>query len=396
MPILDDDGLRAALSAGEVNALTIDTNIFDEKQLHLNSVTLRSLARLSGHGFRFMLADTVAREVIGHLDDAASQALRSAKKAIGQALHVFETKDPTRDQLLDKITKGRNPTQAAQEQFSVYVKDTGCEILNDRELVDTATLFEDYFAKRAPFGAGKKKTEFPDALALNALERTATDHDIGILVVSKDGDWSAFCKNSERLYLVPNIERALALVANAPPILRRSVFDWLEGEVDGTSDLMSHLTSKVEVIEFDANATPSMGGCELYAWAGELESVALPLEDEIDIIEVEPRENGEELGLVVSLPLVLIVKIPVEVNFSFWDGVDKESIPMGGRTIEVREDIDTEVIIVIDVQGQGTGREDITLVDVEVSTKDYYIDLGEIDVFEPEDYCPYDEEPLVE
>ncbi len=396
MPILSENELRTRLAAGNINVLTIDTCIFDEKKLQLNSGTLQALTRLSDRGFRFMLSDTVAIEVVNHLRDAVFQALKSANNGVDLALRAFEAKEPTRDEILDTITKGRTPEQAAQEQFDNYIKDANCEILNDRELVDTATLFEDYFSGQPPFGTGKKKNEFPDALALKALERTAMDHSLGILVVSKDGDWSKFCSSSERLYLVRDIERALALVANAPPVLRKSILGWLEDEANEPLKLRSHLASSVELIEIRANAIPSIGECELHVWAGELESVALPLEDQIDIIEFESRAEKEDLRLVVSLPLVLIVKIPIEINFLFWDSVDKEYVSMGGRTIEISEEIDTEAIITVYVQDQGAEEENITFVDVEISTKDYDIDLGEIDVFEPEDYWPYDEGPLVE
>ena len=188
MPILDEDELRTLLSEGGIAALTVDTSIFDEKQLQLNSATLQALARLNGRGFLFVLANTVGKEVIRHLEEAASQSFISARKGIGQALRAFGTKDPTRDELLNQITGGRTPTLVAQEYFDQYTKDSGCEILDDAGLVDTGTLFRDYFARRAPFGAGKKKSEFPDALALNALERTAVDRGISILVVSKDFD----------------------------------------------------------------------------------------------------------------------------------------------------------------------------------------------------------------
>ena len=106
-------------------------------------------------------------------------------------------------------------------------------------------------------------------------------------------------------------------------------------------ELGSHLSSKVEAIEVDASAIPSIGECELYAWAGELESIAWPREDEIDIIEFTPHEDRKGFRLIVSLPLILFVKMSVEVSFSFWDGVDKESLPLGGRTIELDEEIDT-------------------------------------------------------
>ena len=394
MPILDEDKLRTLLSEGSITALTIDTSIFDEKRLILNSATLQALARLNGRGFHFVLANTVGEEVIGHLKTAALQAFRSARKGIGQALRVFETKEPTRDQLLEKITGGRTPEQAAKEHFDLYVVEAGCEILEDADLVNTEKLFEDYFAERAPFAPGKKKTEFPDALALNALERTAVDRKTGILVVAKDNGWKNFCRNSTQLYLVPDLERALALVANAPPVLKKSILDWLEAKAGEGAEFRSYMDNIVESMEFSANAIPSRGECELYVWAGELQSIALPREDEIDIIEFEPQEPETAFTLIVSLPLVLVTNIPVEVSFSFWDSIDKESVSMGGRTVEIVEEIDTMATITFDICGQGTEQEEMSLVDVEIDAKEYEVDLGEIDVFEPEDYYLDDEEAV--
>lgn len=393
MPILDQDELRTLLSNGGITALTVDTNIFDEKQLQLNSATLQALSRLNGRGFLFMLTDTVCKEVLAHLEEVASQSFRSTRKEIGKALRVFETRKPTRDQILDLITGSRTPDQVAQEHFRKYLTDSGCEILDDAGLVDTASLFEDYFSARAPFGSGKKKSEFPDALALNALERTATNRAMGILVVSKDSDWEKFCRNSAQLYLVEDIERALALVANAPPVLRKSVFGWLENEAAEGDELRSHLVKFVELMELDATAYPSSGECELEIWAGELQGIAWPRENDIDIIEVEPQEDAKEVNLVVSLPLVLDVKVPVDINFFVWDSFDRESIPMGGRTLEVNRQFDTEAIITFNIREQEAERPQISFVDIEIDIRDYHIELGEVSPFEPEDYYLDDEEP---
>ena len=393
MPILAQDELRMLLPKGEITALTVDTNIFDEKQLQFSSATLQTLGRLNGRGFLFMLTSTVCKEVTGHLEEAASQSFRSAKKEIGKALRVFETKEPTREEILDQITGGRTPDQVSQEHFNQYLKDAGCEILDDAELVDTASLFDDYFAARAPFGSGKKKSEFPDALALNALERTATNRAIGILVVSKDGDWENFCRNSRQLFLVEDIERALALVANASPVLRKSVFDWLEDVEGGRLELRSRIDKMVEFMEFDVTAYPSAGECELDVWAGELQDIVWPRENDIDIIEVEPQEGGNGLNLVVSLPLVLDVKIPIDISFFIWDSFDKESIPMGGRTVEVDQQINTEAIITFNIDEHGTETAQVALVDVEIDTREYRIQLGEVDLLDPEDCYLSDEEP---
>lgn len=390
MPIVDEDKLRSLLSDGEIDALTVDTCIFDEKQLQLNSPPLQTLAKLNGRGFRFVLPNTVGNEVTRHLEEEASKSLKAARREIGQALRSFGTRDPTRDELLDQITGDRTPTQVGEEDFGQYVKDSGCEILNDTALVDTETLFGDYFAGRAPFGTGKKKDEFPDALALNALERTAIDRGIGILVVSKDRDWREFCRNSIHLYLITDIERALAVVADAPRVLRKFVHDCLEDEARGGADLRSHVEEKVQHMDFSANAYPSRGECELDVWSGELQGIQLPEENEIDIIEFEWQDEGNRQRLVVSLPLVLVTKIPVDVKFYIWDSIDKESFPMGGRTIEVDEEIATEATITFEVYNQGTEDEEIVFVDVEIDANYHEVELGEVDVFEPED-CDFDD-----
>ena len=88
--------------------------------------------------------------------------------------------------------------------------------------------------------------------------------------------------------------------------------------------------------------------------------------------------------------------IPVDVGFSIWDGIDKESVPMGGRMVEVNEVIHTEATITFNIHDQGTEEEEIAFMDVEIDTKEYHVDLGEIDLFEPEDYYPGDEEPVGE
>ena len=396
MPILDENVLRALLSKGEITALTVDTNIFYEMQFQLNSATLQALVRLNARAFPFLLANTVCKEVTSHIERSTSQAFILARKGIGQALHAFETKKPTRHQLLAQITGGRNPKQVAQEKFRQYLNDAGCEILDDEGLVDTGSLFEDYFAARAPFGAGKKKSEFPDALALNALERTATNRAIGILVVSKDRDWEKFCRRSKNLYLVKDLDRALGLVADAPPVLKKSVLDWLESEAAAGDEVRSRLAKLVEFMELDASAYPSSGECDLDIWAGELQDITWHPENDIDVIEYEPQEDAKALNLVVSVPIVLDVKIPIDISFSVWDGFDKESVPMGSRWVEVAEQIDTQAVITFNIDEPGTERAELTFLDVEINAMAHHVDLGEIDLFEPEDYYLEDQEQVGE
>ena len=43
MPIVDDEQLKAYLAAGRVTAIAVDTNIFDQERLQLNSASMQAL-----------------------------------------------------------------------------------------------------------------------------------------------------------------------------------------------------------------------------------------------------------------------------------------------------------------------------------------------------------------
>lgn len=65
------------------------------------------------------------------------------------------------------------------------------------------------------------------------------------------------------------------------------------------------------------------------------------------------------------------------------EGTDREAIKMGGRSIEV--DLDERVTITVDVHNFGTEDQEIVLDECEVEDRVREIELGEIDLFEPED-----------
>jgi hypothetical protein len=287
MPIIEDSELSLLLADGRINAISIDTNIFDEKGLQLNSAALQAIRRLSDLHFDFLLSATVAREIRRHLERATTDSLRAAKKAVGIALGAFETQTPTRDDILDWISGGQTAVEAAQRRFDNYLAITNCMVLDDTSLVDTATIFDAYFANEPPFGAGAKKNEFPDALALWALERVAEQRDKGIMVVSKDGDWDAFCKKSKLLYLVPDIERALSLIKHPPVVLRAALTQWLGEGGDGKSDIFPHLARAVEYLEFSVN------GCCLTRVSG------------ITSLAVNIRHCGDKCCLYIALAGVM-------------------------------------------------------------------------------------------
>jgi hypothetical protein len=76
----------------------------------------------------------------------------------------------------------------------------------------------------------------------------------------------------------------------------------------------------------------------------------------------------------------------VELSFSVWDSVDRESVGMGGRTVDVDREQDARVTVTIDLQKVGEEDEEVELVETELDLTSLDVDLGEVDVFDREDY----------
>ncbi len=386
MPIPPENELLDLLRNQTISALTIDTNIFDEKGLQLSAAPLATVAILNSRPFDFLLSGTVAKEILSHLEKRAEDALRTARKAIGEALFAFETAQPTRDQLLDQITGTQTANAAAQARLAQYVQDTGCEILSDEDLVTTKEIFDGYFSGQAPFGVGKKKDEFPDALALHALEAAASVHETSFLVVSKDGDWRKFCEQSQRLYLVPELETALALLNDPPLVVRQSILGWLAADGDGRAEIRNELEGVVTNLDVDVNGYATSGEMEAIPYDPELRNVEWADNADVDIIETSERDEQGVVTAVLSLPLQIDLRIHVDLNFSVWDSIDRESISMGGRTVEVDETHDIRATVTVRLHDLGGEDQEIEFESCEIDLNNIDLELGDVEVFEPEDY----------
>lgn len=386
MPIAPENELLDLLRNQTISALTIDTNIFDEKGLQLSAAPLATVAILNNRSFDFLLSGTVAKEILGHLEKRAEDALRTARKAIGEALYAFETVQPTRDQLLDQITGAQTASGAAQARFAQYAQNTGCEILPDEDLVTAKELFDGYFGGQAPFGTGKKKDEFPDALALHALESTASVREKSFLVVSKDSDWRKFCEQSQRLYFISELETALALLNDPPLVVRQSVLGWLAADSDGRAEIRNELEVVITNLDVDVNGYATSGEMEAIPYGTELRNVEWADDADVDIIETsDPDEHGI-VTAVLSMPLQIDLRVHVELNFSVWDSVDREAVSMGGRTVEVDEMHDVRATVTVRMHDLGSEDQEIEFASCEIDLNNIDLELGDVDVFEPEDY----------
>src|SRR5262245_13827226 len=181
----------AGFTSMQYDALTLDTNIFDENGCNLEAAMLGQLSQFKEGSVQLVLSEIVAKELSGHLERKAKELAAKLGSTIEQAIkNGLLTDEAATDSRLRPVA----PLEAVKKRVSAFIEKTGLRIIpaNGAEINE---LIKRYFAPSAPFeGSGKKKNEFPDAIALLSIEKWAKDNKKKILAVSKDGGWKVFTK----------------------------------------------------------------------------------------------------------------------------------------------------------------------------------------------------------
>lgn len=86
----------------------------------------------------------------------------------------------------------------------------GGVILESEGRISLRELRDRYFTPLAPFTERDgKKSEFPDAIALMALEHFAREQQSMVLAVSRNGDWHDFAVPSAHIIVVDDLAKML-------------------------------------------------------------------------------------------------------------------------------------------------------------------------------------------
>lgn len=93
------------------------------------------------------------------------------------------------------------------------------------DLIDVGPIFSKYFKKEKPFGEGKKKYEFPDAILLVLIENWCIKNNQKTYLISSDTD----ILNIKSDYIIPvqNIGKFLGFV-NRQELIDAEKFEWIE------------------------------------------------------------------------------------------------------------------------------------------------------------------------
>jgi hypothetical protein len=369
------DDIKREVAGGGITAISLDTSVFDGQRLGLEYGLLKRMGQFKGGDAKFVLSDVVVQEVLRHLMEAASKGQADTRKALKTVGHTWAVSSEVLNGSFDILFGDRTADAVAQERLDGFLKSTNAVIAKADGSVRVGDLVSRYFDRQPPFAQKEAaKHEFPDALALLTLEAWAENEDTKILVVSKDGDWTAFCEESEWLVATDDIGVALSafqreVAQYTCQLLTQKLFG---GDPMGLEEAVSRALEdqswKIDFVVdadseffFEENSiSPDITFEEIRVFA--------------DGAALEPVEYGDDF-LVARVTAVVEAEITAEFSFKHWDGIDKEYMSMGSGTATTRKGFDVDVLVTF----QGELPDNVDIDDVEVIEKRERAYFGDIE-----------------
>jgi hypothetical protein len=361
----------------EYDAITIDSNIFDENALNLEGGMLQQLNQFGEGSAEFILSEIVVREVHRHLTIQAQKAKDASLAAIKKTGQTALLDVKSIAELNAIYANALDPSKAALERLIRFMAYSGCERI-DVAKADMARLLSMYFESTAPFeGSGNKKNEFPDAIALITLEDWAKKNKKKILAISKDVGWQNFAETSDWIDVEKELPAALQKFqqhVDKAQIVVAALLDDLDGgsQKERGKKLEAYIESQL------ANLIPYAEAGAAYDFDSDFVSLSL--------VAIKFLRDGEDFNFhIVRIgreKIVARVGVNIVANasatFRFFIRDEGGSIPIGSSHETVQVGFNAGILITL-VGNFAEGPSGYDLEDVELVDAIDNVDFGDVD-----------------
>ncbi|MEH2467815.1 PIN domain-containing protein [Nostoc sp.] len=353
---------------------------FSDILLKLESGLLKQLGQFSDTSIKIIISEVVKNELLNHLEEKPKSLYTDIGRFLKDAqIHCQFEGDI--DYIKRLLFQGRKPEEIAYNRLENFIETTSIEIIQAQGNVEVFELLNKYFKNESPFaGTGKKKNEFPDAMALMSLESWAEKNGKKVLVISEDSDWKQYCTDSQNLVLIKSLSECFELFQQAKPynICRQLSEKYYQGELTLMKDaITSALEDKFYELNFYIEASSP------YQYEDEITNVRHK-QNELKIIK-EPNIifrpiHFDNDTLVVEAKSSIDISVECTFYFTTWDSIDKEEVAIGTNTIEKEQNLDVTVLLTL-IDESEKFDEEIEVNEIEITTTEIriYFDCVEPD-----------------
>ncbi len=381
--------IKHEISDGIIKAITLDTNIFDGKQNGLEYGLLKRLQQFKDSETIFVLSDIVVQEIGAHIRKSAADAQSSIKNSLKEAANSWILSKETRINIAQSIWGDDTPETISKKRLDDFIEKTGAVVVKAMDHVAVDNLVNRYFSCLPPFeNKESKKYEFPDALALISIESWATQNESKVLVVTNDGGWKAYCKESTWLVAISDLGDALGLFQRETA---QYACQLLSEEVRSTDKLCLVRTIEDAIYNQESKFDFAPDACSTFNFDWDWPEYALEFVQihgiDNDEILFEPIEFGDDY-LVALVKVDVNVDISCDYTFSVYDSIDKDYMQIGSVTTSTTEDFVAEVLVTF----KGTMPHCTSIEEVEVVKQRVNVDFGNIEPDWGDDHDQYNDE----
>lgn len=326
------------------DALTLDAQTIEQQGFHFDAGLLAQLKQFANGPTEVIISVVCVSEVLKHLSERTRSAKDRLETAHKQAVEVGLKEHGT-----SAFAEGQpDARDIAKQRLETFINEIGAQLVHVDD-VRMRDLFQMYFNAVPPFAAtGKKKSEFPDAVALLSLEAWAKTQGKRILAVSADSDWLAFGAKSEIIDVIPSLADALASLQEHAEEATKIVQLLLEEMEAGKRDDMKKRFDEnlgIEVANFGWNIYPEADS----AFNAEGDDVELALND----YQIINNEGLYDFSIVQAGPNKIVARVEVELQvhaeasfaLSVRDWIDKDFVNLGYSRAETDEQFEAAILI---------------------------------------------------
>lgn len=330
------------MNGKDYTAITLDTSIFDGNGLRLEKGLLGRLKQFNGSPTKFVLTDIVVNEIKKHLHDRIINSRAALQKSLEDASEHLFFDGSLLTEAKQKLIDGPEINELALSRLNAFLVATGAFVIDSAEYVEVAELRDNYFNNKPPFAiSGKKKNEFPDAIALLALEHWAEENDELVFAVAKDGDWENFCDESNFIDYNENLADALDYFnTKDTPVIVLAKLEAALGFIN-TSNLGLQLRN--ELARFFNGYYVDQEADSAFNW--EPDGIDVTFADfsiaDVNLKLIEKTDSS------IVVEALVTVELNAEGNFSLYqyDSIDHDQVYMGSVTKNVTEEFGCRVLI---------------------------------------------------
>ncbi len=369
---------QALLEEKAVAFFSIDTDIIQGLGFKFSEGALRALPFQRPSWLTIQQTEIVEREVHAHRMDPVTKVVKELTSAVSSLQRLTRQDFTSVNAQIESMTPEALVARNFSNEFKAFVAGLGGSVLPIDGPDLARQMFDRYFQEAAPFEA-RKKSEFPDAAALLTLENHAKTIQKHGIVISKDGGWADFAKESDWLYCVKSLDEFVALFKSANSVATNVTAKVSTELANNTSSLSTLVQAAVE--NHVAGAYWNAGD----VWTGFCHRVEAEV-DHAHYLGHAVDLTGIGTWLVEHDPTVCIIEVratvqvsvDVNVEFFMYDTIDHEELNFGSIEVSRGHEIEVDVFITLRGDLEHSAIDDLDP-SIELAGGEYDVEVGEVD-----------------